>query len=1253
MTISLNSNNSIHLIDSKSVTWAIVQKRNDCVVDISATAKINPCETLLTGINLAIPCGAINAKDTICSAFSKLQCQITNISTSGVLSVTDDGSGVVVVNNTDPQNPIVGFGGVNTDGVTITGDGSTGSPLVAIAGSGSVTSFSSGNLSPLFTTSVANPNTTPSLSFALVSQNASLVYASPNGVAGVPSFRALNFIELGDVPNTYAGSQFDFPMVNFAETGLVFGNLIGAANNVVVEVATTGNVVLSGNQLINGVLNPATVLVWQQTVDSENGVYDTSAGAWTRMLVADTAAEYNDQVVYVIGGTLYAARYFNQIEVVVTLNTDPINYQINAIGGAGGNNWRIAGNNAPVANILGTINNRTVRLFTNNIQRGSWDTSGNLNWGSSSQFVVNASGRITKYDNAAPTDGQLLIGDTAAGYFKMASLTAGAGITITPGAGSISIAASISTIAWLLNGNTVGSIKWIGTVDNFDFPIRTNSVENARVFTGGQTGFGITASPLGKVHIRGIAAGYALYTETNAGAFQNWSIRDDGELRYNTGRGAYINGNSPSSTYFGFQTGINMSNGNTGFGCRVLGGTGAGVENVAMGGESGTSVTSGEGNVFYGYNTGNAYVTANGANRVAITTGFNNTFIGQRTGANSSSRTASIAIGCYAMTTADFQMVIGGTADAIASYRINDVYIGQGVSLEAINFGQSSINIQTTGISAGQTDISAAPSYLAWCSAIGTGTGIGGDIRFYSAPASTTGNTRNALFRQIDFRGDGKGMTLYQKATPLIPAVVVDGFTLYSNDYSGAGTASPFIICEDGTVLDLRNMAAGSVTSVSGTANRITSTGGTSPIIDISAAYVGQTSITTLGTVTTGTLGAGAIIGAVTMTLASNGTGDIYYRSSLGILTRLAVGSNGDVLTLAAGLPSWAAPTGGSQTPWTSDINADGFILNGNDGSGETLTIRSTSHATKGFTYIGASTSFAFDEVNFRLGITQAVPTAKIDITTNALGVTQLSTSGLALVNTTAAVLGAQQISPAIRWSGLGFATSGSTSQATEFQAYVLPAQGSSAPTSQWVLQSSINGAAFATIFNITNGGATTTVTLQATSNISSGNQIRANGASAVTSLTFRLQNGASNITPLIASGDWLTTAGSLGIAIDSANSLVFTHANGTRQIAGAGIAITNLDNTLGSEDSDLIFLTQAAGGAMTQKMRISNLGNIVAGAEVALATTATDGDLYVPSCAGVPTGVPSGYTGKIALRMDATNNKAYIYSGGAWVALN
>ena len=50
---------------------------------------------------------------------------------------------------------------------------------------------------------------------------------------------------------------------------------------------------------------------------------------------------------------------------------------------------------------------------------------------------------------------------------------------------------------WLLDGNTVGAEKTIGTLDDFDFPIVRNSIEMAR-FTA--TGFGVgTASPITKI----------------------------------------------------------------------------------------------------------------------------------------------------------------------------------------------------------------------------------------------------------------------------------------------------------------------------------------------------------------------------------------------------------------------------------------------------------------------------------------------------------------------------------------------------------------------------------------------------------------------------------------------------------------------------------------------------------------------------------------------------------------------------------
>lgn len=50
-----------------------------------------------------------------------------------------------------------------------------------------------------------------------------------------------------------------------------------------------------------------------------------------------------------------------------------------------------------------------------------------------------------------------------------------------------------------------------------------------------------------------------------------------------------------------------------------------------------------------------------------------------------------------------------------------------------------------------------------------------------------------------------------------------------------------------------------------------------------------------------------------------------------------------------------------------------------------------------------------------------------------------------------------------------------------------------------------------------------------------------------------------------------------------------------------------------------------------------------------ALATNATDGFLYIPTCAGTPTGVPTAKTGRVAIVFDTTNNKLAVYDG-AWI---
>lgn len=67
-------------------------------------------------------------------------------------------------------------------------------------------------------------------------------------------------------------------------------------------------------------------------------------------------------------------------------------------------------------------------------------TKGNLDITS-----LDLSGSITSVDGAAPTDGQLLVGNTSAGDMELATLTAGEAIDITNAAGAITVAAEDAT----------------------------------------------------------------------------------------------------------------------------------------------------------------------------------------------------------------------------------------------------------------------------------------------------------------------------------------------------------------------------------------------------------------------------------------------------------------------------------------------------------------------------------------------------------------------------------------------------------------------------------------------------------------------------------------------------------------------------------------------------------------------------------------------------------------------------------------
>jgi hypothetical protein len=118
------------------------------------------------------------------------------------------------------------------------------SAYVPVSGVGSVTSFSAGNLSPLFTTSVANPASTPALSFALSVQNSGLVFAGPAiGVAAAPTFRALVASDIPALPYLPSGTVLPVTTSrtahSFFTTYSALTGAFGQAQPVVADLADT------------------------------------------------------------------------------------------------------------------------------------------------------------------------------------------------------------------------------------------------------------------------------------------------------------------------------------------------------------------------------------------------------------------------------------------------------------------------------------------------------------------------------------------------------------------------------------------------------------------------------------------------------------------------------------------------------------------------------------------------------------------------------------------------------------------------------------------------------------------------------------------------------------------------------------------------------------------------------------------------------------------------------------------------------
>ncbi len=264
-------------------------------------------------------------------------------------------------------------------------------------------------------------------------------------------------------------------------------------------------------------------------------------------------------------------------------------------------------------------------------------------------------------------------------------------------------------------------------------------------------------------------------------------------------------------------------------------------------------------------------------------------------------------------------------------------------------------------------------------------------------------------------------------------------------------------------------------------------------------------------------------------------------------------------------------------------------------------------------------------------------------------------TDSVQLINTTAAAAGAQQYSPALRFTGQGWKTTATAvSQAVDFRIYNQPVQGSANPTANLLFDFSVDGGAFITRLTLSSIGA-----IISGNTITSGGSLIAAGGSAF-SWTGRAQfrspsdgvvtisnNAQTDFTRFqfggttaafpafsrIAAG--LTLQGADGVSASTNNLIVPGALNATNAVT--------FGSTLNVAGATTLSSTLAVTGAST-----------LSGAVTASSLVATNGISSTDSTAAVAIAA-TGYTNtlgklcRVAFSGTAITYTLYDAAGSAW----
>jgi hypothetical protein len=366
-----------------------------------------------------------------------------------------------------------------------------------------------------------------------------------------------------------------------------------------------------------------------------------------------------------------------------------------------------------------------------------------------------------------------------------------------------------------------------------------------------------------------------------------------------------------------------------------------------------------------------------------------------------------------------------------------------------------------------------------------------------------------------------KTLTATVNAQGQLTVLAATDIAIANTQVSGLGTMS--------------TQAASSVAITGGTING-TTIGGTTAADVTGTTVTANTQFTGAGTGLTGTATSLSIGGnaatatsATTATnLAGGATGSLPYQSASATTAMLAAGSNGQVLTLASGIPSWATPTTGTVTSVSGTGTVSGISLSG--------TVTSTGNLTLGGTLdLSAPPAIGGTTANTITGTTITATTKFVGTNFDASG----SGGGALRTSSGAACL---------QWGaggGVNLTLDGA------FNMNPANATISIAPTGTGTL--TVNPATAGTINNMAVGGSTPAAgaftTLSATSTVSVNGSVGSNG---------QVLTSAGAGSPAV----WATPAAGITISDDTSTNatryLVFTSAT-TGTVSTQNVSSTKL----------------------------------------------------------------------------------------------